>query len=122
MGERIDRALAALGIEHLAERPPETLSGGEQQRVAIAAALAMAAPLLVLDEAAAELDPAGALALAELLRALAPTARRSSPPTTCARSSTTRIGPWCSKTVRSRVGAPDAVLGATFAADRGIAV
>ena len=33
---RIDRALAALGIEQLADRAPETLSGGEQQRVAIA--------------------------------------------------------------------------------------
>ena len=71
MDERIDRALDAIGILHLADRAPETLSGGEQQRVAIAAAQAMAAPLLVLDEAAAELDPAGALALAGMLRALA---------------------------------------------------
>ena len=71
MDRRIDGALAALGIEHLADRAPESLSGGEQQRVAIAAARAMDSPLLVLDEATAELDPAGASALAELLAGMA---------------------------------------------------
>jgi energy-coupling factor transporter ATP-binding protein EcfA2 len=71
MDPRIEHALAALGIAHLAERAPETLSGGEQQRLAIAAALAMEPPLLVLDEATAELDPDGVAALAGLLRRLA---------------------------------------------------
>ena len=71
MDARIDEALATLGIEALAGSPPENLSGGEQQRVAIAAAVAMAAPLLVLDEATAELDPVGADTLAALLPRLA---------------------------------------------------
>jgi energy-coupling factor transport system ATP-binding protein len=71
MDARIDRALAAVDIDRLAERSPESLSGGEQQRVAIAAALAMAPPLLVLDEATAELDPAATRSLALLLRRLA---------------------------------------------------
>jgi energy-coupling factor transporter ATP-binding protein EcfA2 len=73
MDERIEQAAAALGIEHLADRAPETLSGGEQQRVAIAAALAMEQPLLVLDEATAELDPWAAESLAEELARLADT-------------------------------------------------
>jgi energy-coupling factor transport system ATP-binding protein len=71
MDDRIDEALDALGIAHLGERDPATLSGGEQQRVAIAGAVAMGAPLLVLDEAAAELDPVAAEALASLLPRLA---------------------------------------------------
>ena len=71
MDDPIDRALAALQIDHLAERPPETLSGGEQQRVAIASVIAMGLPLLVLDEAAAELDAAATAALADHLATVA---------------------------------------------------
>lgn len=54
---RVDAALALLGIEHLAKRPIESLSGGEKQRVAIAGALAMQPRCLVLDEASAMLHP-----------------------------------------------------------------
>lgn len=54
---RVDAALATLGIEHLAQRPVESLSGGEKQRVAIAGALAMQPCCLVLDEASAMLHP-----------------------------------------------------------------
>ena len=71
MAARIDEALAALGIEALADAAPERLSGGEQQRLAIAAGLAMSTPLLVLDEASAELDPAGAADLAAILAGVA---------------------------------------------------
>jgi energy-coupling factor transport system ATP-binding protein len=71
MDDRVDGALAALDILELAHRAPESLSGGEQQRVAIAAALAMEPPLLVLDEAAAELDPDGTIRLGALLRGIA---------------------------------------------------
>jgi energy-coupling factor transporter ATP-binding protein EcfA2 len=54
-------------VEHLAERLPTALSGGEQQRVAIAAILCMGPRLLVLDEPTAQLDPAATRAVAELL-------------------------------------------------------
>jgi energy-coupling factor transport system ATP-binding protein len=67
MDERIDATLEALGIGHLAERLPTALSGGEQQRVAIAAILCMGPRLLVLDEPTAQLDPAATRAVAELL-------------------------------------------------------
>ena len=52
-------ALAALGIEALAERDPARLSGGQQQLVAIAGLLALRPRHLVLDEPTAQLDPAG---------------------------------------------------------------
>ena len=71
MDARIDAVLARLGIEHLAEREPFALSGGEQQRVAIASIVTMGTGLLVLDEPTAQLDPAGTTAVAHLLEDLA---------------------------------------------------
>jgi energy-coupling factor transport system ATP-binding protein len=71
MDPRIDDTLARLGIAHLADREPFTLSGGEQQRVAIASIVAMGTSVLVLDEPTAQLDPAGTTAVADLLEALA---------------------------------------------------
>jgi energy-coupling factor transporter ATP-binding protein EcfA2 len=67
MDRRIDDVLERLGIAHLAEREPYALSGGEQQRVAIASIVAMGTSLLVLDEPTAQLDPAGTAAVAGLL-------------------------------------------------------
>ena len=67
MDERIERTLAELGIRQLADRLPTALSGGEQQRVAIASILCMGPGALVLDEPVAQLDPAGTVAVADLL-------------------------------------------------------
>lgn len=71
MDGRIERVLERLGIGHLAEREPSTLSGGEQQRVAVASIVVMEPTVVVLDEPTAQLDPAGAVAVAGLLGALA---------------------------------------------------
>jgi energy-coupling factor transport system ATP-binding protein len=64
---RVGEALARLSIEHLAERETNTLSGGEKQKVALAAALAMQPRLLVLDEPTTDLDPRSRF---ELMRTL----------------------------------------------------
>lgn len=50
------RLLAALGLEHRADHRPEQLSGGEQQRLAFAAAVIGGPALVVADEPTAELD------------------------------------------------------------------
>ena len=71
MDPRIDAVLTRLGIGHLADREPFALSGGEQQRVAIASIVTMGTGLLVLDEPTAQLDPAGTAAVGGLLVDLA---------------------------------------------------
>jgi energy-coupling factor transport system ATP-binding protein len=68
--ERVTWALDAAGLSGYAERAPSTLSGGQQQRLAIAAALAMAEKILVLDEPASQLDPDGAREVLSLIRDL----------------------------------------------------
>jgi iron complex transport system ATP-binding protein len=69
--EAIDRALAAMDIAGLADRPVSQLSGGERARVLVARALAQEAPLLIADEPTAGLDPAHALALFSCFQQLA---------------------------------------------------
>ena len=69
--QRVDAALAAVDLTALADRPVTRLSGGEQQRVALAQALAQDAPLLLLDEPTAHLDVRHQLDLVARLAALA---------------------------------------------------
>jgi energy-coupling factor transport system ATP-binding protein len=64
---RTEQALTAAAAAHLAERETGTLSGGEQQRVAIASVLAMGQRTLLLDEPTSQLDPAAAEELLSLV-------------------------------------------------------
>ena len=57
--ERVDSALAAVGMSEYARHAPHLLSGGQKQRVAIAGVLAMRPRCIVLDEPTAMLDPVG---------------------------------------------------------------
>ena len=57
--ERVDEALAAVGMSEYARHAPHLLSGGQKQRVAIAGVLAMRPKCIVLDEPTAMLDPVG---------------------------------------------------------------
>ncbi len=69
MRRRVEEVLDQLGIAPLRQRALRTLSGGEQQRVAIAAVLTMHPRVLVLDEPTSALDPAAAEeALSAVLR------------------------------------------------------
>jgi len=63
-------SLTATGTAHLADRPFHELSGGEKQRVVIAAALAQSAGLLLLDEPTASLDLGYQLEVSTLLQTL----------------------------------------------------
>ena len=70
---RTRRALATLRIEHLADRHPARLSGGQAQLVAVAGLLAMGPRHVILDEPTAQLDPEGAKLVAQALHDLAAT-------------------------------------------------
>lgn len=67
---RVEEALRITGIEHIADRVPHHLSGGEKKRVAIAGAIAMEPEVLVLDEPTAGLDPRGVRDLLEFINDL----------------------------------------------------
>lgn len=68
--ERVDRALASVGMTEFADRPPHHLSFGQRRRVAVATVLAMEPEILVLDEPSSNLDPASRRELADILRSL----------------------------------------------------
>lgn len=65
---RVDEALDAMGIADLRDCTIDSLSGGQKQKVAIAAIVALRPRVLVLDEPTAELDPASSIAVFDLLK------------------------------------------------------
>ncbi len=67
----VEDAMARTEVDHLAERPVTTVSGGERQRVLIARAIAQETPALLLDEPTASLDINHQIATFERVRDLA---------------------------------------------------
>ena len=65
---RVDALLAEVGLSGFAKRPARRLSGGEQQRLALARALALDPAVLFLDEPTASLDPAATKAIEDIVR------------------------------------------------------
>ena len=67
---RVETLIQQIHLEDIRDKAPYELSGGEQQRVAIAAVLALQPDILVLDEPTANLDPLSAFEVLELLAQL----------------------------------------------------
>ncbi len=68
--ERAEEVLRLLGLYHLKDRAPHTLSSGEKKKVAIASVLAVNPQVLLLDEPTGGLDPRSQVWLLELLEEL----------------------------------------------------
>ena len=68
--DRVENALARVGMSGYEKTAPHHLSGGQKKRVAIAGILAMKPEIMVLDEPTAGLDPQGVVDLSKLLREL----------------------------------------------------
>ena len=71
MADAVDRVIAALALQAVADRPTRTLSRGFRQRTAIAQALVHDPELLILDEPANGLDPRQIIEVRDLIRSLA---------------------------------------------------
>lgn len=66
--QRVDEALQLMHIEHLRERPPYRLSGGEKKRVALASVIVLDPEVILLDEPTSTLDPRSQSQLIDLLQ------------------------------------------------------
>jgi energy-coupling factor transport system ATP-binding protein len=67
---RLPRVLHAVGLQGFEGRDPTTLSGGEKQRLALAATLALQPSIMVFDEPTTDLDPLGKLEIFAVLAAM----------------------------------------------------
>ncbi len=67
---RVGKTLKTAGIQELAERNPQNLSGGQQQKVVLASVLANDPGILILDEPTTFLDPQGTIQVFEILHQL----------------------------------------------------
>ncbi|MET3598445.1 ABC transporter ATP-binding protein [Martelella mangrovi] len=111
-GQIVARAMERMGVDTLAERRADTLSGGERARVLIARALAQTTPLLVADEPVAGLDPAHQIALMEVFVSLL----REGRSVVCSLHDLGLAARWCTRLVmlsEGRVvaeGTPETVL------------
>jgi len=65
--ERVQRTLEWIGVEHLKDRAPYRLSGGEKKRVALASVIVLDPDVLLLDEPTGQLDPRSQSQVIELL-------------------------------------------------------
>ncbi len=70
IGERIEFALRAVGMEEYRTATVSRLSGGQKQRVAIAGVLALRPKIMILDESTAMLDPRGRREIVEVVKEL----------------------------------------------------
>ncbi|GAC1354865.1 MAG: energy-coupling factor transporter ATPase [Ktedonobacteraceae bacterium] len=70
IAERVEAAMAAVGISALRQLPPPKLSGGQRQRVAIAGILALRPRCIIADEATSMLDPLSRQEITSLLHQL----------------------------------------------------